>query len=193
MSDQSDQPTIAFVGGSLIHNGPWQAHFPEYRCLNLGVDGDTSVDLATRLESIIAEVPQAIVLGIGTNDVASNRSVELIVRTVENILFRLRRALPDTRILLHSLLPRGAEFSPLVREVNRHLWQFAPSVRAQYLDLWPALALGNAINPAFSIDRLHLNEAGYEAWVAELEPALEQLLSLPPTSRSILLPDARRA
>lgn len=193
MSEESDQLTIAFVGGSLIHNGRWRQQLPEYRCLNFGVDGDTTVGVARRLEAIIAEDPHAIVLLIGTNDVVSKRSVEMIVRGIENMLYRLRRALPDARILVHSLLPRAAELSPFLREVNRHLWQFAPSVRAQFLDLWPALAVGNAINPDFSDDRSHLNEAGYETWLAELEPVLELLLSLPLSSRPIELPGERLA
>ena len=60
--------------------------------------------------------------------------------------------------------------------MNRHLWQFAPTVHAMWLDLWPAMALEDGeLNPAYSDDRLHLNEAGYSAWLAELKPAIERL------------------
>ena len=77
-----------------------------------------------------------------------------------------------------------------IRDVNRHLWQFAPTVHAMWLDLWPALALEDGeLNPAYSDDRLHLNEAGYSAWLAELKPAIERLRQLPPSSRAIQLPD----
>ena len=64
---------------------------------------------------------------IGTNDLAWRRSAEHIVRNVETILVTLRRDLPETRILVQSVMPRGHEFASEIRDVNRHLWQFAPT------------------------------------------------------------------
>ena len=40
----------------------------------------------------------------------------------------------------------------------------------------------------FLPDRLHLNAAGYDAWLSELVPALERVHDLPPSSRAIRLP-----
>jgi lysophospholipase L1-like esterase len=111
------------------------------------------------------------------------------VRNIETVLVMLRRDLPDVRILIQSLMPRGPEFSEQIHEVNRHLWQFAPAVRAQYLDLWPALAVDDELNPSFSDDSLHVNDLGYEAWLGELRPALEALSNQPPASRAITLPN----
>ena len=39
-----------------------------------------------------------------------------------------------------SILPRAREFAEQIQTANIHLRQFAATVRAQYLDLWPALA-----------------------------------------------------
>jgi lysophospholipase L1-like esterase len=41
------------------------------------------------------------------------------------------------------------------------------------------------LSPEFTNDRLHLTPAGYDAWRAELEPALERLNDAPPMSRPI--------
>jgi lysophospholipase L1-like esterase len=41
------------------------------------------------------------------------------------------------------------------------------------------------LNPDFSDDGLHLNAAGYEAWLSELRPGLERLREEPPMSRPI--------
>lgn len=179
----------AFLGDSLTAAGHWQEWFPEEQVANHGVGGDTTDDLIARLPEAIEAHPQTVVLLIGTNDLAWRRSVEHIVRNVETILVTLRRDLPDAQILLQSVLPRDRESAEAVREVNRHLWQFAPSVRAQYLDLWPLMALPDGeLNPDFSDDRLHLTDRGYEAWLSELRPALEALRGLPPSSRAIFLP-----
>jgi len=108
------------------------------------------------------------------------------VRNIEYLLVTLRRGLPGTRMLVQSIMPRGAEFAERVHDANRHLRQFAPSVNAQYLDLWPALAGdGDEISPEYSDDKLHLTAAGYEAWLSELRPALERLDDSPPMSRPI--------
>ena len=98
----------------------------------------------------------------------------------------LRRDLPGARLLVQSIMPRGREFADQIRDTNRHLRQFAPSVNAQFLDLWPAMAQDDGeIDPRLSGDRLHLTAEGYETWLSELRPALERLEEAPPMSRPI--------
>jgi lysophospholipase L1-like esterase len=182
--------TVAFVGDSLTENGHWQDWFPDDTVQNFGVGGSTSDDVIERLPDIISTHPDTVIVVVGTNDLAWRRSVEHIVRNIETILVTIRRDLPDARILVQSVLPRGNEFAEQIRDVNRHIWQFAPTLRAQYLDLWPALALPDGeLNPSFSEDRLHLNDEGYQVWLTELRPALETLANQPPASRAITLPN----
>jgi lysophospholipase L1-like esterase len=111
------------------------------------------------------------------------------VRNIETIVATFRRDLPDVRILVTSVLPRGHEFAPQIREINRHLWQFAPTAHAGYLDLWPVLAgEDGGLLEQCSPDGLHLNEDGYRAWREALGPALEAVVRMPPRTRPITLP-----
>ncbi len=186
----TDLGPTALVGDSLTQGGDWDALLPGETIYNFGVGGDTTDDVIARLWDVINSHPAIVVLLIGTNDLAWRRSVEHIVRNIETILVTLRKELPETRILVQSVLPRGHEFAEPIRDINRHLWQFAPTVHAQWLDLWPALALEDGeLNPAYTEDRLHLTADGYRAWAGELAPALERLRQLPPSSRAIQLPD----
>jgi lysophospholipase L1-like esterase len=186
MAEQGTLDRIVFAGDSLTADGRWQEWFPEYEAVNHGVGGDTTDDLLERLGEVVAAKPHAIALMIGTNDFKRRRSAEYVVRNIESILVDLRRDLPGVRLLLESIPPRGREFAPAIKDANRHLRQFSATVRAQYLDLWPALAFdGEELNPMFSEDRLHLNDAGYEAWLSELRPAFERLYDAPPMSRPI--------
>ncbi|WP_440710992.1 GDSL-type esterase/lipase family protein [Herbiconiux sp. YIM B11900] len=183
------KPKTVFVGDSLTEGGSWQDWFPGDETVNLGVGGDTTEGLIERLDSVAAEDPDTVVLLIGTNDIANRRAVEQIVRNIETILVTLRADSPDARILVQSVLPRGAEYAEYVKEINRHVWQFAATVKAHYLDLWPVMAMEDGeLNPAYTEDRLHLNTAGYDAWLSELVPALERVHDLPPSSRAIRLP-----
>jgi lysophospholipase L1-like esterase len=187
-STPDSRPSIVFLGDSITGHGAWADWFPERDVRNLGVSGNTTDDVIARLDDVTATHPEAIALLIGTNDLGTRKSVEHLVRNVEYLLVTLRRALPGTRMLVQSIMPRGREFAAQIQDANRHLRQFAPSVNAQYLDLWPALALDDGeIDPRFSDDRVHLTEAGYQAWLDELRPALERLDDAPPMSRPIAI------
>jgi lysophospholipase L1-like esterase len=180
------RPSTAFVGDSITAHGDWAVWFPDRLTHNFGVGGNTTDDVIARVDEVVAVQPDAVALLIGTNDLGTRKSVEHLVRNVEYLLVTLRRDLPGTRMLVQSVMPRAREFAALVQDANRHLRQFSPTVNAQFLDLWPALAQQDGeIDPRFSDDRLHLSAAGYEAWLNELRPALERLDDAPPMSRPI--------
>lgn len=183
---QDDKRTMAFVGDSITATGEWQEWFPDDEIINFGVAGYTTDDVIASLDDVIESVPDEILMLIGTNDLGLRYSVEHLVRNVETVLVELRRELPGARMLVQSILPRTEEFAPLITDANIHLRQFSSTVRAQYLDLWPALATSSgALNELFTEDGLHLNSAGYEAWLEELRPGLERLRELPPMSRPL--------
>ena len=140
MNEHATRGTLLFLGDSLTASGDWAAWFPEHDTRNHGVSGDTTDAVLQRLDAVVAEQPDAIALLVGTNDLAFRQSVEHIVRNIEYALVAIRRDLPGVRMLLQSILPRGREFADQIQDANRHLRQFAPSVHAQYLDLWPVLA-----------------------------------------------------
>ena len=178
---------LVFVGDSTTAGGDWSAWFPDDDVVALGRDGDTTASLTERLDEVVAARPDSVVLLIGNEDFTARRTVEQVVRGVESLMVTMRRELPGTRLLLQSILPRGADYAARIQDANRHLRQFSATVRAQWLDLWPALAdeSGDVIRPEFSDDQLHLTPAGYEAWVAELRPGLERLRGEPPMSRPL--------
>jgi len=182
---------LVFVGDGLTQSGDWEEWFPEYRVHNLGKSGDTTDDVIARLDEVGALSPDAVVLQVGTNDVGWRKSDEHVVRNIETILCVLRKQLPDTRIMVQSVLPREREFANIIRSINRHLWQFAPTRHAQYLDLWPVMAQSDGeLVLAYSSDYVHLTPEGYKAWMSELKPALELLLDQPPSSVAIAIPRA---
>lgn len=184
--DNAPRGSILFLGDSLTAAGDWSTWFPEHHVLNRGEDGATTDQLVSGLDSVVEAHPDAIALLIGTNDLAMRKSVEHLVRNIEYALVAIRRDLPGVRMLLQSILPRGREFADSIQDANRHLRQFAPTVRAQYLDLWPTFAREDGeIDPQFSDDRLRLNERGYEAWLSELRPAIDRLDDAPPMSGAI--------
>jgi lysophospholipase L1-like esterase len=185
-TDSAEPHTIALVGDSLVREGDWAKWLGDHTVYNLGVSGDTTDDVLARLDAVIETKPDEILLLIGTNDLGTRHTVEHLVRNIESMLIELRRSLPESRALVHSILPRGREFADRIKDANIHLRQFSATVKAQYLDLWPALATEDGgIDPRFSDDLLHLNAEGYQAWLSELLPALERLRERPPMTSPI--------
>jgi lysophospholipase L1-like esterase len=175
VSDQSRTHKTVFVGDSLTAEGSWTEWFPDVEVVNLGRSGDTTEVLLERLQAVIDEQPSTVVLMIGTNDLAWRRTVEQIVNGVESILWRLHHELPDARIVVQGVLPRSEEYADRVKEINIHLRQFAPTVKAEWIDLGAIFAdEQGALREELSADRLHLNEQGYSEWVDALRPVLDR-------------------
>jgi lysophospholipase L1-like esterase len=184
--DTEKRESIVFVGDSITAGGRWQEWFPDLDVHVLASPGDTTDRLAERLPDVVDLQPQTIALLVGANDFGSNRSVEYVVRSIEYFLAVVRQDVPGSRSLVQSIMPRGREYAEDIKSANRHLRQYSQNVHAQYLDLWPAMALDDGeLSPEFTNDRLHLTEAGYQAWLGELQPALERLKDAPPMSRPI--------
>ena len=171
-TDPGGRPLV-LLGDSLTEAGPWESAFPGMRVVNAGRTGDTTADVADRLPEVLALDPAVLVLTVGTNDFNQRATVEQVVRGIEDILFRARHELPELRLVVCSVLPRERERAEWIREVNIHVRQFAPTVKAEFVDLWTVLAQEDGeIDPACSDDRVHPNDAGYAAWVDKLRPAL---------------------
>jgi lysophospholipase L1-like esterase len=164
---------VIFLGDSITAAGDWSSWFSGLDVHNFGVGGDTTSDVLQRLEPIIDLRPSVVIVMIGTNDIGMRATVEQVVRGVENILVTLHREVPDLRIIVQSVLPRERERGEIVHQTNIHLRQFAPTVKAEFIDLWPTFAEDDGeLKPEFSDDRLHLNDAGYAAWVEALRPVI---------------------
>ena len=168
--------TIAFLGDSITAAGDWESWFPHLDARNFGVPGDTTQDVLDRLDDCIAAAPDHVYLLIGTNDFGNEgQSVEHVVANTERILSRLRDALPLTEIVLQSVMPRAREYAERIKTVNNAYLVLAGRYRAQYLDLWPALAQPDGeLLPELTDDRLHLLPLGYQRWLEILAPVVNQ-------------------
>ncbi|QGV67215.1 lipase [Clavibacter nebraskensis] len=173
--------TTVLLGDSLTGDGGWGAIVrgsdgddAETRIVDLGRAGQTTDDVLALLPDAVSADPATVVLSCGTHDLgAARRGPEATVRALETILAQLRRDLPAARIVVLTVPPRGREHAERIRVVNVHIRQYAPAVRAEHVDLWPALGFGDGeLDPTLTDDRLHLNDDGAQAVRAVLAPVL---------------------
>ncbi len=139
----------------------------------------------------------AIVLAGTNNSNNDDYTPDQIAGGVQAIVAELRNKLPQTKILLLGIFPRGssgqrielkkgriaAEMNPQwakIDIVNRTLSEFADGRMVVYLDINRGLLNGKGELPVDVMpDLLHPNAKGYEIWSRAIQPVMERMTSSP--------------
>ncbi len=121
---------------------------------------------------------------IGTNDLGGmgrSRAIDQIASQTDELVRAIRRAAPEALLVVNSVMPRTRPMAPTISALNEHYARTAASTDSVYLDLWPALAAPDgSLRDELTEDRLHLNGAGYEAWVSVLRTVFDTHIPLSP-------------
>lgn len=145
----------------------WTKYYAKRNAVNLGIGGDRTQHVLWRLDhgNVAGIAPKLAVLMIGTNN-SNDNTAEEIGAGIEAIVKKLREKLPQTKVLILAIFPRGEKPNPL-REKNAKASQIAAKLAddkmVYYLDigdkfLSPDGTLSKDIMPDF----LHLSPGGYE-------------------------------
>ncbi len=168
----------------------WDRHFGPRKAANFGIGGDRTQHILWRLDHGEVEgiAPKVAVLMIGTNNVGTN-SADEIAAGVAAILDRLKEKLPETKVVLLAVFPRGAKRDPeaesvptdaRIGEINERLAKMGDGERVHYVDIDEAfLSEDGTIAKEIMPDFLHLSRKGYRRWADALEPKLWELLDEP--------------
>lgn len=140
--------------------------------LNQGISGDTSQGVLKRLSAFSSTQPEIIYLMVGINDLRKGSSDQSILINHHQIISRLRKNHPNTKIIVLSILPVRLKTisSSRIRHLNTQLSLIAKRQGANYLDIhhWFTDTDGNIRNE-LTTDGLHLSSAGYQVWQAALQ------------------------
>ena len=179
---------LLFIGDSIIQEWGgegkevWKKYYTSRNAVNLGIGRDRTQHVLWRLDhgNVDGISPKAAVLLIGTNNSWSNSSVQ-IAEGVEAIVKKLREKLPDTKILVLGIFPRGADVNDIKRKVNnganRSISKLADDKNVFYLDIGDKfLNDDGTLSKEVMPDLLHLNEKSYATWAEAIEPKLKELM-----------------
>ncbi|MGZ8869008.1 MAG: GDSL-type esterase/lipase family protein, partial [Thermoanaerobaculia bacterium] len=119
------------------------------------------------------------VLLIGTNNIGD--PADEIRRGVVRVVERVREKLPDSKLLVMGIFPRGADANDpkraKIREVNRALAKLDDGESVRFLDIGDRfLAPDGSLPKEIMPDALHLNFKGYQMWAEALAPVLGQMM-----------------
>ena len=130
--------------------------------------------------------PKAAVLMIGTNNSNYDRdgtdpySTADILAGVQAVVKQIRERLPDTKLLVVGIFPRGERFTPQrgkILQINQALAKLADGKMIHYVDFGSQLVEPDgSISKRVMPDYLHLSEEGYAIWADAIEPKLKEML-----------------
>jgi lysophospholipase L1-like esterase len=181
---------VLFLGDSITQGWGgarpvWDASFGKYDPANFGIGGDRTQHVLWRIENgeLDGISPKAVVLMIGTNN--SGYPAEDIVKGDAKIVEQIRKKLPETKILLLAIFPRGADpadpkvaaLRDKLKTVNAELAKLDDGKQVRYLDIGPKfLESDGKLSPEIMPDFLHLSRKGYQIWADAIAEPLAELM-----------------
>ena len=147
--DDTDDPSLTFIGDSEVEHWDVSYFFPEYRTVNKGISGAGLTIIEKMTDAALNSY--AIVI-LGTNNIHSLTEEEL-PRSVSSDK-------PGTNTVIQLL-------NQLIQE------KCGTNPTFTFLDVYATLKKDDGINPEYSYDGLHLNAEGYEVLAWKLKKELQ--------------------
>ena len=187
---ENQDTQLLFIGDSITQgwegNGAkdvWAKSFAKHKAVNLGIGGDRTQHVLWRLINapIDNAKPKAAVVMIGTNNSnGEDNTPGQIADGIAAIVTKLRERLPQTKILLLGIFPRGENFNPQrgkLTQINQVIAKLDDGKNVHFLDIGHRFLNPDGILPADIMpDYLHLSTKGYEIWAEAIEAKLNSLL-----------------
>lgn len=178
---------FVMLGDSLTEGGDWASYFAQWlpegiSVVNRGIIGDDAPGIYDRLHQILPGKPAKIFLLVGVNDISHQITADSVLNDIEKVVARIVEECPDTRLYIQSLLPYNFEKckyktmnkvdkTMIIRKVNRGLRKMANKYDLKYIYLFDHFTGRGSIHmdPMFTNDGLHINQAAYHIWANALK------------------------
>jgi beta-glucosidase len=193
VAEVGEKAQVIFIGDSITQGWEgagkqtWAENFAKYDAVNLGIGGDRTQHVLWRLENgnLKGIKPKAAVVMIGTNNSnGEDNSVEQIADGVRAIVEKLRSVLPETKVLLVAIFPRGENPNPQrgkILQVNQIIRRLADGQNVVWVDFGQKYIDDQGRIPREIMpDYLHLSEQGYQIWAESIKRPLERALGAGP-------------
>lgn len=186
---------VLFLGDSITEGwgkapDVWKKYYESYQPANFGIGGDRTEHVLWRIENgeLDGIQPKVVVLMLGTNNSGTN-TAEQIAAADKKIVATIRAKLPNTKVLLLAIFPRGPRKSrdgksmddgvakmEIIHNVNVELAKLDDGKMVRFLDIGPKFldAQGKIPNDVMP-DQLHPNVKGYQIWADAMQPLLLEM------------------
>lgn len=181
---------LLMIGDSITHGWEkggketWDKYYALRKAVNMGFGGDRTEHVLWRLENGEIEniKPKLAVLMIGTNNSNGEQyTAEQIADGIKAIVCTLRTKLPETKVLILAIFPRGDSNAVAQRAKNDKASELASKLADDkmifFLNINKAfLNEQGELTREVMPDLLHPQEKGYQLWAAAMEPTIAKLM-----------------
>lgn len=176
-----ERPPVLFLGDSHLELGKWYPLFRgRFPVQNMGISMSRIADTSEIAQNIGPDKASALVILSGSNDLTAGDSVDTCMASFRKLFETIKTRIPERPVIVLSLPPaaRGlggqsvTAINAKITELNSELEKETMRHGFTFLDLAPLLTKDKALNPAFTFDGQHLNEAGYGVIAKPLFQAL---------------------
>jgi beta-glucosidase len=181
---------VVFIGDSITEGWEksgvpvWDRYYKPLNGIALGFGGDRTENVLWRVQhgEVDGLAPKVAVLMFGTNNTGHRQEdPKTTALGIKRNIEELQQRLPDTKILLLAIFPRGEKPDDNLRRINDHvnaiIAGYADNQKVFFLDIGKAfLQADGTLSRDIMPDLLHPNEKGYEIWAKAMAPTLQQLL-----------------
>ena len=186
----ADEQRVVFLGNSITEG--WvrkdSAFFADNNFVGRGISGQTSPQLLLRFRQDVIDLdPFAVVIHIGTNDVAENTGPYDPDFTVGNIRSMVELAQAnDIRVILAAVVPSTSfgwrpevgDRSAMIVLLNRRLEELAAEKGIPFVDYHAALRnADNGMDAELAADGVHPTQQGFAVMKALVLPVVEEVRS----------------
>ncbi len=156
------------LGDSIIGRGEWDKLLSKEHLLNLGIDGDTTLGILNRIDSVVEVLPRSVFFMAGINDLCSSIPLEKVFRNYKKILETLKSKNINILVQL-TLFTEMTAINKKVKEFNFLVKEYCEKEDLRYIDLNPILCEREILKDSYSTDGLHLNFIAYHVWAKEIK------------------------
>ena len=186
---------VLFMGDSITDfwrnrgSNVWNQFYAPRHAANFGISGDRTQHVLWRIDhgELDGIHPKVVVLMIGTNNTGKENdrktprnTVPEVAAGVQAVVNDIRARLPDSKILLLAIFPRGTLDDPQRAQVallNTLIAKLDNGKRVTFLDIGPRfLDFDGTLPRRLMPDLLHPNAQGYQIWAEAMGPTLDALL-----------------
>lgn len=189
------KPQILFIGDSITHffggekfdsyalrgQKTWSEFYAPRNAGNLGFGWDKTENVLWRLQhgAVDGIAPKLVVVMIGTNNSGTCEAAD-IAAGITAIVAELNQKLPQSKILLLGIFPRGEKPGPQrekLAAVNQLIAKLDGTRSVTFLDIGAKfLTADGLITKDIMPDFLHPNEKGYRIWAEAIEATVTRLM-----------------
>jgi lysophospholipase L1-like esterase len=187
---------LLFIGDSItegwIHSknqalDVWKSHYWQYNPADFGISGDRTQHVLWRIDHGELEglTPKVVVLMIGTNNIPPGNPADEIAAADIKIVQEIHDKIPDAKVLLLGVFPRGADpkdpkvanMRATIKQINSELAKLDDGNKTRYLDIGDKFLDANGvIQKDIMSDALHPTAKGYQIWAEAMQPLLDEMM-----------------